>query len=247
MKSQFNEIRQPKISERIVDQVVGLIKDGHIRPGEKLPTEKEFINQLGVGRSSLREAIHMLETLGYVEVRKREGIYVRNVSSARLADPWRQILDEDHSKLPQLYDLRKDIELAASYKAAESRTEQDLKRIRTYLDNMASELEKGVLTLDDDLNFHLAIAQSTHNFLRLHILENIFELSNRYIDFVRVKVIQQVSNLPIIFSQHEDIFKAIEQGNPAQAQDRMMHHLCWVEHKIRSMEDPTQKPWLHDK
>ncbi len=235
MKSQFKEIRQPKISERIVDQVVGLIKEGHIRPGEKLPSEKSFISQLGVGRSSLREAINILETLGYVEVRRRDGIYVRSVSSQRLADPWRQILDQDNSKLPQLYDLRKDIELAASYKAAEKRTTEDLQRIKTYLDNMGNALKNDMLTLDDDLNFHLAIAQATHNFLRLHILENIFELSNRYIDFVRVKVIQQASNLPIIYSQHEDIYLAIEEKKPNKARDRMLTHLAWVEEVIEAM------------
>ena len=235
MAQLFSEIRSSKVSEQIVEQVKTLISEGHLQPGQKLPPEKEFTQQLGVGRSSLREAINVLEALGYVEARKHKGIYVSSVSEPILNEPLRQILDEDQSKLPHLYDLRKDIELAATQKAAERRNTDDLKRLSACLDRMARDKDENKLALQDDLQFHLAITQATHNFLRLHVLKNIFELSNAYIDLVRVKIIQDKADIPIIFSQHEAIFKAIEAKRPFEARDYMETHLTWVETRISEL------------
>lgn len=232
MTQLFSEIRSSKVSEMIVEQVKTLIKDGQLQPGQKLPPEKEFTQQLGVGRSSLREAINVLEALGYVQARKHKGIYVSSVSEPILNDPLRQILDEDRSTLPQLYDLRKDIELAASQKAAERRNTDDLKRLASCLDRMARDKAESKLALQDDLEFHLAIAQATRNFLRLHVLKNIFELSNSYIDLVRVKVIEFKTDIPQIYRQHETIFKSIESKRPLAARDAMEAHLTWVETRI---------------
>jgi len=232
MTQLFSEIRSSKVSEMIVEQVKALIKQGQLQPGQKLPPEREFIQQLGVGRSSLREAINVLEALGYVEARKHKGIYVNSVSEPILNDSLRQILDEDRSTLPQLYELRKDIELAASQKAAERRSSDDLKRLSKCLDRMARDKAESKLALQDDLQFHLAIAQATHNFLRLHVLKNIFELSNTYIDVVRVKIIAHGADIPQIYNQHEAIFKSIEAKRPNAARVEMEAHLTWVETRI---------------
>ena len=235
MAQLFSEIRSSKVSEMIVEQVKTLIKDGQLQPGQKLPPEKEFTQQLGVGRSSLREAINVLEALGYVEARKHKGIYVRSVSEPILKDPLRRILDEDQSTLPHLYDLRKDIELAASQKAAERRNTDDLKRLSNCLGRMARDKAESKLALQDDLEFHLAIAQATRNFLRLHVLKNIFELSNNYIDLVRVKIIEHKADIPQIYGQHEAIFKSIEARRPIEARDAMEAHLTWVETRISEL------------
>ena len=235
MTQLFSEIRSSKVSEMIVEQVKTLIKDGQLQPGQKLPPEKEFTQQLGVGRSSLREAINVLEALGYVEARKHKGIYVSSVSEPIIKDPLRRILDEDRSTLPQLYDLRKDIELAASQKAAERRNTDDLKRLSSCLDRMARDKAESKLALQDDLEFHLAIAQSTRNFLRLHVLKNIFELSNSYIDLVRVKILEHTADIPLIYNQHEAIFKSIENKRPLAARDAMEAHLTWVETRISEL------------
>jgi GntR family transcriptional repressor for pyruvate dehydrogenase complex len=235
MAQLFSEIRPSKISEQIVEQVKMLIREGHLQPGQKLPPEKEFTQQLGVGRSSLREAINVLEALGYLEARKHKGVFVSSVSEPILNEPLHQILKEDQSKLPHLYDLRKDIELAASQKAAERRDSKDLKRLATCLNRMARDKEQHKLALQDDLQFHLAIAQATHNFLRLHVLKNIFEISNAYIDLVRVKIIGDDENIPEIYSQHEAIFKAIEAKRAHEARDYMETHLTWVETRISEL------------
>jgi GntR family transcriptional repressor for pyruvate dehydrogenase complex len=231
----FQEIHSAKISEQIVEQIKALIRDGHLMPGEKLPTEKALTSQLGVGRSSLREAINALEALGYVEARKHKGIFVRSVGDTLIDDPLRQMLEEDQDKLPHLYDLRMDIELAASQKAAENRDPGDLERLGACLKRMAEDKANQRLTLSDDIEFHLAIARATHNFLRVHILETIFDISNTYIDYIRTKIITDAKTIPVIYAQHEAIFRAIEARQPQAARDHMAAHLAWVEARIDEM------------
>jgi GntR family transcriptional repressor for pyruvate dehydrogenase complex len=231
----FSEIRPQKISEEIVHQIKSLIKDGKLKPGEKLPPERVLADMLGVGRSSLREAINILDTLGFVEIRKRKGIFIRSISVPIMSDPLRQILEEDKSTLFELYELRKDIELASTYMAAKRRREADLIAIRNYLESMEKDAPNACLSAGDDLGFHLAIAQASHNFLRVHLLKNIFDLSGDYIDFVAQKLIQEKANISVILEQHTNLVEAIQKGDQEGARALMDEHLTWVEDKWREM------------
>ena len=87
MKNIYRPIRQHKVTEEIVTQIKSLIKDGTLQPGEKLPSERMLCGLLGVGRSSLREALNILEALGFLEIKNRRGIFVHSVSLPLLCDP----------------------------------------------------------------------------------------------------------------------------------------------------------------
>ena len=156
MDTVFKKIKLQKVSEEVADQIRDLIKDGTPQPGEKLPPERRFSEMPGVGRSSLREALNILETQGFVESRKRQGVYVCSISASIISDPLRQIITEDRSKLLQLYEVRKDIELASAYAAAQHRTDQDLDKMGGILEKMAAYATDSRLVLYDDLDFHLA-------------------------------------------------------------------------------------------
>ena len=231
MNTIYSQISPHKIPEEIVKQIKSLIKDGKLQPGEKLPPERTLSDLLGVGRSSLREAINILETLGFVEIKQREGIFIRPVSSPIISDPLKQILEEDKNKLYELYELRKDVELSAAYMAAKLRTRIDLANIKKFLKRMEEDAQSSYLSLSDDLEFHLAIAQATHNFLRVHILKNIFDLSGDYIDFIRNKLVQEKIHVTLIFEQHKKIFQAIQSRDQDGARSIMNEHLTWVEEK----------------
>ncbi len=233
MNSIYNQIRPHKIPEEIVQQVKSLIKDGKLQPGEKLPPERTLANLLGVGRSSLREAINILETLGFVEIRKRKGIFVRPVSSPIISDPLRQILEEDKSKLYELYELRKDIELTSIYKAVRLRNKTDLARIRKPLKKMEEDAQNSNLSLSDDVDFHLAIARATHSFLRVHILKSIFDLASDYMSLIVDKLVEEKTSIQSVLDQHRKIFQAIQRRDEEGARALMDEHLTWVEEKWR--------------
>ncbi|HUV60301.1 MAG TPA: FadR/GntR family transcriptional regulator [Desulfatiglandales bacterium] len=231
MNTIYSQIRPHKIPEEIAKQIKSLIKDGKLQPGGKLPPERTLADLLGVGRSSLREAINILETLGFVEVKKREGIFIRTVSSTIMFDPLRQILEEDRGKLYELYELRKDIELASISMAAKLRTRKDLVRIEKFLTKMEEDAENSHLSLSDDVEFHLAIAHATHNWLRAHILKNIFDLATDYMGLIVQKLIEEKTGIFIILDQHKKIYQAIQKRDQKNARALMNEHLTWVEEK----------------
>ena len=231
MDKVFKKIKPQKISEEIADQIRDLIKDGKLQPGEKLPPERVFSEMLDVGRSSLREAINILETQGFVEIKKRMGIYVCSLSTSIISDPLRKIIEEDKNKLLHLYEVRKDLELASAFVAAEHRTKTDLERMKQALDKMESDTKKSVVNLYDDLAFHLAIALSSHNIFRSHILKNIFDISDDHLQYVMGIMIGEKASLLKLLEQHQNIYLAIEKQDPPLARTMMDEHLNWVEQK----------------
>lgn len=240
MDGVFSEIRPHKIPEEIVRQIKFLIKEGKLQPGEKLPPERAFADLLGVGRSSLREAINILETLGFVEIRKRKGIFIRSVSSPIMSDPLLQILEEDTGTLYKLYELRKDIELASVFMAAKLRTKTELAEIRKALKRMKEDAEGTHLSLNDDLDFHLAIARATNNFVRVHILKNIFDLAEDYMGLIVEKLVEEKTGVLSVLDQHRRIYKAIQQRDQEGARALMDEHLTWVEKKWREFGSKAQ-------
>jgi GntR family transcriptional repressor for pyruvate dehydrogenase complex len=231
MKNPYRQIRPHRIPEEIVQQIKTLIREGKLLPGERLPPERALADLLGVGRSSLREAISILETLGFVETRKRTGIFVRSVSSPIISDPLRQMLEEDKSGLYQLYEIRRDIELASADVCAQLRTKADLAAIRKLLVKMQEDARKDRLSLTHDWDFHLAIAQAAQNFLRVHILKNVFSLAEDFMVEIVRKLIDEKTSISQVIEQHTHIFEAIKRKDPAEARALMDQHLTWVEDK----------------
>lgn len=228
MNNFYQQIRPHKIPEEIVQQIKSLIKEGKLAPGERLPPERTLADMLGVGRSSLREAINILETLGFIEIKVRKGIYVRNVS-APISDPLRQILVEDRSKLYELYEFRKDIELASIQAAAQRRTRADLMRIKKSIEEMEGLASDHHMSLALDQEFHLAVAQATHNFLRVHVLKNIFDLVADYMNLIIQGLVEERTGVPAVLEQHRRIFRCIQRKDPDGARASMDEHLTWVE------------------
>ncbi len=228
MEGPFSAIRQSKVSEDIVEQIKTLIRNGQLQPGEKLPSERNLAQILEVGRSSLREAINSLSMMGLVEVRRRKGIYVRSVSAPLVSDPLRQIMDDDRKIISSLYDIRIDLEVASASIAAESRTEAQLEKLAERLNATKSKNGDRFYKTKNDLDFHSTIADATGNFLRVHIINEVFTVAGQYIKSALDKVVALPGNSEAIYEQHVAIYEAISRKNPDQAGDKMRTHLEWV-------------------
>lgn len=236
MQELFKEVKVQKVSDEIVRQIIAHIADGSLKPGDKLPSERELGDMLGVGRSSLREAMTILETMGLVEIRKRKGNFVKGIKTTLDIDPLKQILKEDPSKIDSFYDLRNDVELASASAAAKNRNDEDLKILRTTL--KLRDTASGVdpltpYTSRDDREFHVAVAQSTHNFLRVHVIRHLFDYTRDFQEDVFVKLIRNQDKVSMILTQHEAIYRAIEKRDAERAREEMYSHLSWVNQTIR--------------
>lgn len=228
MEAVFEEVKVDKVSDKISDQIIKLIVDGKLKPGDRLPGERQLIEMLGVGRSSLREALNRLETLGYIEIHKRRGNFVRSIDATLQLSPLKSLIQRDVLQIVQLYEIRRDIEQASAYKAAENRTAQDLTRIRNCLDQFRGRTGNLQYPWNSDQAFHIAIAQAAHNFLRVHVITNIFEFSEEFLKPALEGASSYQENLTAIVAQHESIYQAIHDQDADRARARMDEHLRWT-------------------
>lgn len=230
--SLFQEVQVEKVSDKIVEQLCSLIQEGRLTPGNKLPSERRLIDQLGVGRSSLREALNKLETLGYVEIKKRKGIFVKSIDSTLQLDPLKNMLQTDRLKIVQLYEVRSDIEQASAYAAATERRDADLEEIQRSL--AAFEGDKGRLAFSwqRDLDFHCAVARASHNLFRVHATLGILDFAREFIQPILENFATSMAHTTTIVGQHQAIFEAIAAGDSAAARDRMKTHLDWTNQRL---------------
>lgn len=227
----YQRVKTKTISEEIVEQIKTLIKESKIQPGEQLPPERKFAEMLGVGRPTLREALNHLEARGFLEIRKRQGVFVKNISTPLVSDTLHQIFREDRGMLPYLYEVRKDIEMAGASLAAQRRTDEDLAAIEFAICKMESDVAEGRVSISSDIGFHLSVARAAHNFLRVHILKHLFDISEEFLDSVLKELALESTNMPKVIQQHRRVWNAIKNKDQQGAHDEMQAHLTWVQHQ----------------
>lgn len=233
----FEEIKVEKVSDKISEQIIALIVEGKLNPGDKLPGERKLIELLGVGRSSLREALNRLETLGYIEVHKRKGNFVKSIDTTFTRDPLKRLIQGDVRKIVQLYEIRRDLEQASAYNAALNRSGEDLKAIETALALFRKPSGEAEFSWEADQRFHIAIAHATRNFLRVHVITNIFDFSHEFLSPVLQDAFEHTDNRAVILDQHEKIFRAIEERDAERARASMDEHLRWTnEHLVELLD-----------
>lgn len=240
MNDTFKQIKVEKVSDQICDQIIQLMVDGRLCPGDRLPGERQLIELLGVGRSSLREALNRLETLGYIEIRKRQGNFVKSVDATFRREPLKNLIQGDVRKIVQLYELRRDIEQFSAYHAALNRTEDDLHKIAGCLADFQQGAGKARFSWNSDQAFHIALAQASQNFMRVHVVTNIFELSEEFIQPVIEKTIGHAENMELVYRQHRDIYEAVKDQDSERARRCMDDHLSWTNKELLAFFDRRQ-------
>lgn len=232
MDTVFREVRVEKVSDKIVTQLIDLITEGQLLPGEKLPSERRLTDLFGVGRSSLREALNTLETLGFIEIKKRKGNYVKSMDSAMPLNPLKKIMQADQKRIVELYEVRRSIEQSSAREAAERRTDEDLAAIRGAIDKFRDPSGTTAFSWENEIGFHLAIARASHNFLRLHTLKSIFDFAREFLEPVLHGFICSDERISTVLAQHDGIYEAIRDHDGELARERMRDHLFGTNQRL---------------
>jgi GntR family transcriptional repressor for pyruvate dehydrogenase complex len=228
-------ITRKKTYELITERLIAEIGERRLQPGDPLPTERELTQTYGVGRSSVREALRMLESQGLI-VSRGSGMF----SVAGFANPFNQslslLLSLDESNLHELYEMRKLLEGELAALAAERRTDEDLGRMLTALREMRDGLESEERYIDADVRFHLAVADATKNRCAVHMMQALRELLHRALG----SVYHIPGSAAASLEQHQSILDAITACRPHDARQRMQEHLLRVERDIeRVVRSPS--------
>ncbi|MFZ3130268.1 MAG: GntR family transcriptional regulator, partial [Desulfosporosinus sp.] len=134
-------IKTKKIYEQIVDQIGLLVAEGQLKPGDRLPSERELVEQFQVCRAAIREAISALEMMGLIEVRAGEGMYIRqeNIDSGVAPLAWMLFIEKDTDL--ELYEVRKILEVQAAGLAAERAQVDEIRELYEALEVMRMDLK----------------------------------------------------------------------------------------------------------
>ncbi|AFM24924.1 FadR/GntR family transcriptional regulator [Desulfomonile tiedjei] len=229
----FEPIRLERISHKVASQLKKAIGAGVFRVGDRLPSERELAEQMGVSRPSVREAIQQLEIQGFVDIVHGGGSLVKNIAEQEIQQPMELVLGDDKQRVLELAEIRAYMESLAARKAAENRTEEELKRIRYYLKEMQRDFEKGQIRYEVDFKFHTEITAASHNMIFLHLMSSIYRLMNFSIKVHREQMFLSKDSQKKILDHHMAIFKGIQKKDPEAAEAAMKEHLLFVIEEFR--------------
>ncbi|MFD1744882.1 FadR/GntR family transcriptional regulator [Rhizobium helianthi] len=227
--------RSEHLPARIAAQLAAQITEGHLKPGERLPTEHSLSKTLGVSRSVVREAIAQLRNEGLVETRQGVGAFV----SEKCARPIR-IKDEelgDPQSFRALFQLRVPLEIEAAGLAALHHTAEDLARIDEALAGMTGAEKWTHQGVEADLLFHRAVAEATQNEYFAMFVGFIAERISHAIDAARARaVLEEIVEVTI--AEHVVLRDAIASRDPKRARQAMRTHLLGAASRINlSLEE----------
>jgi GntR family transcriptional repressor for pyruvate dehydrogenase complex len=229
----FRSVKRQRVSDEIVNQVKALISEGVLKPGDRLPPERELIREFGVSRPSLREALKSLVAQGFLEVKQGDRTFVKSITSEKLQDPLSLLLKADTQKIFDLIEVRKAMEAWGAFHAAQRGSEEDIKRLEQIIGEMKETLDEGKSWEKHDADFHLAMAQATHNTIQTHLMSTIYDLLRESV----ARVFRDQGKAKKLFNQHYRIFSAIKNRSPDRARERVLEHLNYVESEVKAWED----------
>jgi GntR family transcriptional repressor for pyruvate dehydrogenase complex len=236
MTTVFAPIHPKKISEQIVGQIKDLISNGALKPGDRIPSERDLATMLSVSRPSVREAITILVAMGFLESRQGGGTFVKVLTEGTITDPLSKLVEEnDPGVLRALAEVRMGLEGWSAYLAAERATDADIAELRRLCDIMKLEAAKGGWDTEIDSQFHYAITAASHNSLQTHVLRSIHSLLQATIKLALTEFYKQNGFIDLLLAQHCNIAKAIAERKPDLARQQMMEHLSMVEEKMAEL------------
>ena len=220
MKSDFESIRRDKVYEGVAKQIERLILK-KLQPGDKLPSERELVETLGVSRSSIRDAIRSLELMGMVEPRQGAGTIVREMSSESLGNPLSNALRRKEELIGELLDFRKMLEPQLAARAATQVSPGQISEMEQILKRQEAKLRAGETTVVEDSEFHYAIALAAGNSVVLKVLDTLMDLLRDS----RRRSLQVEGRPQKSLGAHRRILAAIKRRDAKGAETAMWQHI----------------------
>lgn len=204
MKSVFDDsINTSSVSKLVIEKIKEAIENGELKSGDTLPSEAELMKSLGVSKSSIREAIKMLEAIGVAEIKRGSGTILSGNPNAGYANVLLFHMIMQQGTNDEFIRFRRMFEFAYSMECMNYATNEDLEEIKKSIDVFESHVNEGLVDVKDDIAFHEKILEATHNCFIVSLGKAINFLFEKYISY-------SINISPKIAVQtHKDIYEAI--------------------------------------
>jgi len=225
--SDLKRVHKTSLSDGIVEQITGLIARGVLKPGDRIPSEKQLCQQFGVGRTSVREALRSLSVMGILESHAGDGTFVSTNRDRYLERAFQWGLLLDPKVVEDLVETRLVLESHTAYLAARKADEEDLEELESAIQGMEQSVSNVPLYLEHDLRFHLRIAQAAQN----RILETFLSTIRGYLQVWVQETLSapdatnSVPRAMLSISQHKQILNALKRHEPEEARRAVRDHI----------------------
>jgi GntR family transcriptional repressor for pyruvate dehydrogenase complex len=218
-------VKSTRIYEEIVRQIKQMISEGRLKSGDRLPPERDLAEKFVVSRTSVREALRALESLGLVEIRPGEGTFVRKVSVESLIEPLALVMLAQREAIGELFEARHLLEPSIARLAARRATREEIDEMTRILEDQAKEIAAGRTGLAQDAAFHAAIASAAHNRAITRVVHAIMDLLTQS----REESLNTPGRPTRSHQDHQRVLAAIARHDEAAAEQAMLEHLVAVE------------------
>ena len=229
---ELSPIKSTRIYQEIVRQVKAMIAEGRLKSGDQLPPERDLAEKFVVSRTSVREALRALESLGLVEIRPGEGTFVREVSIEALIEPLALIMVSQREAIGELFEARRLLEPIIAALAATRATPEEIQEMERILEQQAKEIASGKTGLAEDAAFHAAIGAAAHNRAITRIAHAVMDLLTQS----REESLNTPGRPHRSHEDHRRIVAAIAARDDAGARRAMLDHLEAVEKLVLAPE-----------
>jgi GntR family transcriptional repressor for pyruvate dehydrogenase complex len=234
----FERVTPEKLSSAVTRQIEKLILRGILRPGERLPSERELAERLGVSRPSLREAVAELQDKGLLSTRAGAGIFVADVLGSAFSPALIRLFAGHDEAVFDYIAFRRDMEGLAAERAARLASDTDLKVIQTVFDKMEAAHDKSNAKDEArfDAEFHIGIIEASHNVVMLHMMRSMYQLLQEGVFYNRQVMFKQHTTRGALLDQHRQINTALQARDATGARDAVIAHMNYVEKALTDQQ-----------
>ncbi|HEX7386085.1 MAG TPA: transcriptional regulator LldR [Castellaniella sp.] len=235
-----------RLSDRLAEQLLVLIDEQGLAPGARLPSERQLALDLGASRPSIREAIQQLASRGLLESQQGGGTFVRSSAASlaggsrrQLVQSLNELVSDDLEYRYDVLEARYALEGGTAWHAALRATPMDRSRIQDRFDDMLrfqSSDDPGQ-SAKADAQFHLAIAEASHNLVLIQMMRGVFELLRATVTENRQRMYTRRFTLDQLTAQHRALMQAILDGDPEMARATVWQHLDFVHQSVRALDE----------
>lgn len=243
-----------KVATQAIQQLMVLITNQDLQNGTRLPAERQLCEQLGVSRTSLREAIQQMNSMGITESRTGSGTYIKdrqkihphqplmaladNLSESLIVQTLTPLLEDDPLYRLDVQEARIILESGTAWYASQRATKQDIQKIQYYYQQLTDSqsdgnTEKAAIA---DANFHLAIAEASQNAVLLQMMKNVFHLLQHNVVMARRKIYTEHYGFDTLHAQHFAIMNAIATHDAEIARTAVTEHINFVIQQVAKID-----------